>query len=102
MSSHSVIHQPPWAAAPLFGLEKWWSGLSATIKGELTTPALVLFFSSVQSTLDTLPWPFGFTFRLLYRNHDVSSGSVKPTWNPYASTKAAEELLYFSLRLMTG
>uniref|UniRef100_A0A8C7U5J7 Zona pellucida sperm-binding protein 3 n=1 Tax=Oncorhynchus mykiss TaxID=8022 RepID=A0A8C7U5J7_ONCMY len=35
------------------------------------------------------------------RNHDVSSGSVKPTWNPYASTKVAEELLYFSLRLMT-
>ncbi|XP_055778249.1 zona pellucida sperm-binding protein 3-like isoform X1 [Salvelinus fontinalis] len=35
------------------------------------------------------------------RNHDVSSDSVKPTWNPYASTKVAEELLYFSLRLMT-
>uniref|UniRef100_A0A673ZFX3 Zona pellucida sperm-binding protein 3 n=1 Tax=Salmo trutta TaxID=8032 RepID=A0A673ZFX3_SALTR len=33
--------------------------------------------------------------------HDVSSDSVKPTWNPYASTKVAEELLYFSLRLMT-
>ncbi|XP_045063616.1 zona pellucida sperm-binding protein 3-like [Coregonus clupeaformis] len=35
------------------------------------------------------------------RKHDVSSGAVKPTWNPYASTKVAEELLYFSLRLMT-
>ncbi|XP_029542827.1 zona pellucida sperm-binding protein 3-like [Oncorhynchus nerka] len=35
------------------------------------------------------------------RNHDVSSDSVKPTWNPYATTKVAEELLYFSLRLMT-
>ncbi|XP_042184455.1 zona pellucida sperm-binding protein 3-like [Oncorhynchus tshawytscha] len=35
------------------------------------------------------------------RNHYVSSDSVKPTWNPYASTKVAEELLYFSLRLMT-
>lgn len=31
----------------------------------------------------------------------MSSDSVKPTWNPYASTKVAEELLYFSLRLMT-
>uniref|UniRef100_A0A4W5RL01 Zona pellucida sperm-binding protein 3 n=1 Tax=Hucho hucho TaxID=62062 RepID=A0A4W5RL01_9TELE len=35
------------------------------------------------------------------RRHDVSSSLLKPTWNPYASTKVAEELLYFSLRLMT-
>nr|XP_046208387.1 zona pellucida sperm-binding protein 3-like [Oncorhynchus gorbuscha] len=36
-----------------------------------------------------------------YQRNHVSSDSVKPTWNPYASTKVAEELLYFSLRLMT-
>ncbi|KAJ7997637.1 hypothetical protein DPEC_G00214200 [Dallia pectoralis] len=35
------------------------------------------------------------------RKHGVSSSGVKPTWNPYAATKAAEENLYFSLKLMT-
>ncbi|XP_010904151.1 zona pellucida sperm-binding protein 3 [Esox lucius] len=35
------------------------------------------------------------------RKQDVSSNGVKPTWNPFASTKVAEELLYFSLKLMT-
>uniref|UniRef100_A0A674DN37 Zona pellucida sperm-binding protein 3 n=1 Tax=Salmo trutta TaxID=8032 RepID=A0A674DN37_SALTR len=35
------------------------------------------------------------------RNHDVSSNALKPTWIPYTSNMVAEELLYFSLRLMT-
>uniref|UniRef100_A0A4W6FFD3 Zona pellucida sperm-binding protein 3 n=2 Tax=Lates calcarifer TaxID=8187 RepID=A0A4W6FFD3_LATCA len=35
------------------------------------------------------------------RNHEVSSGVLKPTWNPFSVTKASEESLYFSLRLMT-
>ncbi|KAK6311065.1 hypothetical protein J4Q44_G00191200 [Coregonus suidteri] len=36
------------------------------------------------------------------RNHDVSSNALKPTWIPYTSNMVAEELLYFSLRLMTA
>ncbi|XP_050955677.1 zona pellucida sperm-binding protein 3-like [Labeo rohita] len=35
------------------------------------------------------------------RVHDVSSDTLMPTWIPYASTKVAEELLVFSLKLMT-
>uniref|UniRef100_A0AAZ3RDJ6 Zona pellucida sperm-binding protein 3 n=1 Tax=Oncorhynchus tshawytscha TaxID=74940 RepID=A0AAZ3RDJ6_ONCTS len=36
------------------------------------------------------------------RNHDVSSNALKPTWIPNISNMVAEELLYFSLRLMTA
>ncbi|XP_073688669.1 zona pellucida sperm-binding protein 3-like [Garra rufa] len=35
------------------------------------------------------------------RLHDVSSDTLMPTWMPYASTKVVEELLVFSLKLMT-
>ncbi|XP_030649042.1 zona pellucida sperm-binding protein 3-like [Chanos chanos] len=35
------------------------------------------------------------------RRADVSSDALRPTWIPYAATKIAEELLVFSLRLMT-
>ncbi|XP_030649795.1 zona pellucida sperm-binding protein 3-like [Chanos chanos] len=35
------------------------------------------------------------------RKHDVSSDALRPTWIPYAATKIAEELLVFSLQLMT-
>ncbi|KAM7397328.1 hypothetical protein PAMP_020311 [Pampus punctatissimus] len=35
------------------------------------------------------------------RKHDVSAGLLKPTWTPFSITKASEESLYFSLRLMT-
>ncbi|XP_060933267.1 zona pellucida sperm-binding protein 3-like [Limanda limanda] len=35
------------------------------------------------------------------RKNDVSTGKVKPTWNPFTDTKSAEENLYFSLTLMT-
>ncbi|KAL0968006.1 hypothetical protein UPYG_G00260930, partial [Umbra pygmaea] len=34
------------------------------------------------------------------RKHDVSSNGVKPTWNPYTSAKVADDLLYFSLKVM--
>nr|XP_033490487.1 zona pellucida sperm-binding protein 3-like [Epinephelus lanceolatus] len=36
------------------------------------------------------------------RKHDVSSGPLKPTWSPFSLTKASEESLYFSVKLMTG
>jgi len=42
------------------------------------------------------------TFFLIYRVQDVSSNALMPTWIPYAFTKFAEELLVFSLKLMTG
>ncbi|XP_042599226.1 zona pellucida sperm-binding protein 3-like [Cyprinus carpio] len=32
--------------------------------------------------------------------HNVSSNALKPTWVPYASTAAGEEILLFSLKLM--
>ncbi|XP_041916810.1 zona pellucida sperm-binding protein 3-like isoform X1 [Alosa sapidissima] len=35
------------------------------------------------------------------REHNVSSDALRPTWVPYAATKVAEEVLVFSLRLMT-
>ncbi|XP_062383525.1 zona pellucida sperm-binding protein 3-like [Sardina pilchardus] len=35
------------------------------------------------------------------RKHNVSSSALKPTWMPYASTKETEEVLIFSLHLMT-
>ncbi|XP_006782765.1 zona pellucida sperm-binding protein 3-like [Neolamprologus brichardi] len=35
------------------------------------------------------------------RKNDVSSDVLKPTWAPFSETKASEESLYFSLRLMT-
>ncbi|XP_037624670.1 zona pellucida sperm-binding protein 3-like [Sebastes umbrosus] len=35
------------------------------------------------------------------RKHDVSSGLLKPTLSPFSVTKASEESLYFSIRLMT-
>ncbi|KAK2916326.1 hypothetical protein Q8A67_000700 [Cirrhinus molitorella] len=35
------------------------------------------------------------------RVHDVSSDALMPTWIPYAATIVSEELLLFSLRLMT-
>ncbi|KAE8296649.1 Zona pellucida sperm-binding protein 3 [Larimichthys crocea] len=35
------------------------------------------------------------------RKHDVSSEQLKPTWTPFSDTKASEDSLYFSLRLMT-
>ncbi|XP_032378887.1 zona pellucida sperm-binding protein 3 [Etheostoma spectabile] len=35
------------------------------------------------------------------RKHDVSSGLVDPTWNPFSFNLATEESLYFSLTLMT-
>ncbi|XP_067302699.1 zona pellucida sperm-binding protein 3-like [Pseudorasbora parva] len=35
------------------------------------------------------------------RTHNVSSNVLLPTWIPYASTKVAEEVLVFSLKLMT-
>ncbi|XP_034443767.1 zona pellucida sperm-binding protein 3-like [Hippoglossus hippoglossus] len=35
------------------------------------------------------------------RKHAVSTGMMKPTWNPFSDTKSAEENLYFSLKLMT-
>nr|XP_055049950.1 zona pellucida sperm-binding protein 3-like [Misgurnus anguillicaudatus] len=35
------------------------------------------------------------------RMHNVSSNALMPTWVPYAATKVAEELLVFSLKLMT-
>ncbi|KAG5261735.1 hypothetical protein AALO_G00287780 [Alosa alosa] len=35
------------------------------------------------------------------RKHNVSSSALKPTWMPYASTKEIEEVLIFSLHLMT-
>ncbi|KAI4885424.1 hypothetical protein NFI96_018051 [Prochilodus magdalenae] len=34
------------------------------------------------------------------RKHNVSSNALKPTWIPYASTKAVEDVLVFSLTLM--
>ncbi|XP_026112124.1 zona pellucida sperm-binding protein 3-like [Carassius auratus] len=36
------------------------------------------------------------------RFQNVSSSALKPTWVPYASTEAGEEVLVFSLKLMTG
>ncbi|XP_030642506.1 zona pellucida sperm-binding protein 3-like [Chanos chanos] len=36
-----------------------------------------------------------------FRKNNVSSNTLRPTWIPYASTKVAEDLLVFSLRLMT-
>ncbi|XP_026030532.1 zona pellucida sperm-binding protein 3-like isoform X2 [Astatotilapia calliptera] len=35
------------------------------------------------------------------RKNDVSSDVLKPNWAPFSETKASEESLYFSLRLMT-
>ncbi|CAM4625139.1 unnamed protein product [Leuciscus chuanchicus] len=35
------------------------------------------------------------------RTHNVSSDALMPTWIPYASTKVAEEVFVFSLKLMT-
>ncbi|XP_034541919.1 zona pellucida sperm-binding protein 3-like [Notolabrus celidotus] len=35
------------------------------------------------------------------RKHDVSSQLFTPTWTPFSDSKASEESLYFSLRLMT-
>ncbi|XP_067296436.1 zona pellucida sperm-binding protein 3-like [Pseudorasbora parva] len=35
------------------------------------------------------------------RAHNVSSDALLPTWIPYASTKVAEDIFVFSLRLMT-
>ncbi|XP_028822247.1 zona pellucida sperm-binding protein 3-like [Denticeps clupeoides] len=35
------------------------------------------------------------------RLHNVSSNALQPSWVPYAATKTAEELLVFSLKLMT-
>ncbi|XP_041795559.1 zona pellucida sperm-binding protein 3-like [Chelmon rostratus] len=35
------------------------------------------------------------------RKHDVSSRLLKPTWTPFSLTKASEESLLFSFRLMT-
>uniref|UniRef100_A0AAY4AVA8 Zona pellucida sperm-binding protein 3 n=1 Tax=Denticeps clupeoides TaxID=299321 RepID=A0AAY4AVA8_9TELE len=35
------------------------------------------------------------------RLHNVSSNALQPAWIPYAATKTAEELLVFSLKLMT-
>lgn len=41
-------------------------------------------------------------FVLCFRKNDVSSDVLKPNWAPFSETKASEESLYFSLRLMTG
>ncbi|XP_067090660.1 zona pellucida sperm-binding protein 3-like [Osmerus mordax] len=35
------------------------------------------------------------------RKHNVSSLAVNPRWIPFSTTRVAEELLYFSLKLMT-
>ncbi|XP_077088738.1 zona pellucida sperm-binding protein 3-like [Siphateles boraxobius] len=35
------------------------------------------------------------------RTHNVSSDTLMPTWIPYGSTKVAEEVFVFSLKLMT-
>ncbi|XP_055789635.1 zona pellucida sperm-binding protein 3-like [Salvelinus fontinalis] len=36
------------------------------------------------------------------RKHNVSSLALIPTWTPFSAAKYAEELLYFSMRLMTA
>ena len=36
------------------------------------------------------------------RFQNVSGNALKPTWVPYASTEAGEEVLLFSLKLMMG
>lgn len=38
----------------------------------------------------------------LFRLHNVSSSVLRPNWVPFAATKVAEEVLMFSLKLMTG
>ncbi|XP_054475305.1 zona pellucida sperm-binding protein 3-like [Anoplopoma fimbria] len=35
------------------------------------------------------------------RKHDVSSGLLKPTSSPFSATKASEDSLYFSIKLLT-
>ncbi|CAM4503805.1 unnamed protein product [Leuciscus chuanchicus] len=35
------------------------------------------------------------------RKHNVSSNSLHPTWIPYAATRAGEEYLHFSLKIMS-
>ncbi|XP_061532678.1 zona pellucida sperm-binding protein 3-like [Phycodurus eques] len=35
------------------------------------------------------------------RKHDVSSGFLNPTWTPFSDSKASEESLYFSFKVMT-
>lgn len=42
------------------------------------------------------------TMFLSSRKHNVSSLALIPTWTPFSAAKYAEELLYFSMRLMTG
>jgi len=36
------------------------------------------------------------------RLQNVSSDALRPTWVPYASTEAGEEVLVFSLKIMMG
>ncbi|XP_014835474.1 PREDICTED: zona pellucida sperm-binding protein 3-like, partial [Poecilia mexicana] len=35
------------------------------------------------------------------RKHDFSSELLKPTWTPFSDSKNSEEIIYFSLMLMT-
>ena len=46
--------------------------------------------------------PLSLVLYITLREHNVSSDALMPTWVPFAATKAAEEVLVFSLRLMTG
>jgi len=36
------------------------------------------------------------------RRQNISSDALRPTWIPYASTEAGEEVLVFSLMIMMG
>ncbi|XP_077054237.1 zona pellucida sperm-binding protein 3-like isoform X3 [Siphateles boraxobius] len=69
---------------------------------------------SIGSTLSTIPQEASYGVPIVRsssavvgmechfpRTHNVSSDALMPTWIPYASTKIAEEVFVFSLKLMT-
>ncbi|XP_077054236.1 zona pellucida sperm-binding protein 3-like isoform X2 [Siphateles boraxobius] len=70
---------------------------------------------SIGSTLSTIPQEASYGVPIVRsssavvgmechfpRTHNVSSDALMPTWIPYASTKIAEEVFVFSLKLMTA
>lgn len=59
-------------------------------------------FKVLKKKLKLFHYRFLICLFLRFRLHNVSSNALIPSWVPFAATKVSEEVLVFSLKLMTG
>ncbi len=75
--------------------------IAATVGIECHYPRSSVFFTLIVSgTLQFKSFVHEWVFH--YRRHNVSSNELQPAWIPYVSTKVVEDILVFSLKIMTG